>query len=44
MFEDHAEQFEQRVRARYQALDTQMAGLSTLSTYIGQQVANWNKA
>ena len=44
MLEDHAEQFEARVRARYQALDTQMAGLSTLSTYIGQQVANWNKS
>jgi flagellar hook-associated protein 2 len=44
MLEDHADQFEQRVRARYEALDTQMAGLSTLSTYIGQQIANWNKA
>jgi flagellar hook-associated protein 2 len=44
MLENHAEQFEARVRSRYQALDKQMAGLGTLSTYIGQQVANWNKS
>jgi flagellar hook-associated protein 2 len=42
--EDHAVQFEARVRARYEALDTQMAGLSALSTYMTQQVANWNKS
>jgi len=35
---------EKRLRAQYTALDTKMAGLNTLSTYIGQQIANWNKS
>jgi flagellar hook-associated protein 2 len=41
--EDRATQYEARVRAQYEALDTKMAGLNTLSTYIGQQITNWNK-
>ena len=33
-----------RLQAQYTALDTKMAGISTLSTYITQQIANWNKS
>ncbi|MEP6875173.1 MAG: flagellar filament capping protein FliD [Burkholderiales bacterium] len=32
-----------RLVAQYSALDTKMAGINTLSTYITQQIANWNK-
>jgi flagellar hook-associated protein 2 len=35
---------ETRLRAQYTALDTKMATISTLSTYITQQIANWNKS
>jgi flagellar hook-associated protein 2 len=35
---------EARIRAQYQALDTKMAGLNSLSSYISQQVTNWNKS
>jgi flagellar hook-associated protein 2 len=31
-----------RLQAQYTALDTQMASLNTLSSYITQQIANWN--
>lgn len=34
---------EARMRAQYTALDTKMATLNTLSTYMTQQIANWNK-
>jgi flagellar hook-associated protein 2 len=34
---------EARLRAQYTALDAKMATISTLSTYITQQIANWNK-
>ena len=33
-----------RLQAQYSALDTQMASISTLSTYMTQQIANWNKS
>lgn len=33
-----------RLQAQYTALDTKMAGINTLSTYITQQIANWNKS
>jgi flagellar hook-associated protein 2 len=33
---------EARMRAQYTALDTQMSTLSTLSTYMTQQITNWN--
>jgi flagellar hook-associated protein 2 len=33
-----------RLQAQYSALDTKMAGIGTLSTYITQQIANWNKS
>ena len=35
---------EARLRAQYTALDTKMASLTTLSTYITQQIASWNKS
>jgi flagellar hook-associated protein 2 len=35
---------EARLQAQYSALDTKMAGINTLSTYITQQIANWNKS
>lgn len=35
---------EARLRAQYTALDTKMASLTALNTYIEQQVAQWNKS
>jgi flagellar hook-associated protein 2 len=35
---------ETRLRAQYTALDTKMASLNSLSTYITQQIAQWNKS
>lgn len=35
---------EARMRAQYSALDTKMASLSALSTYMTQQIALWNKS
>lgn len=36
--------YETRLRAQYSRLDTQMASLSALDSYITQQVASWNKS
>jgi flagellar hook-associated protein 2 len=36
--------YEARVRAQYSRLDTQMASLKALDTYVAQQVATWNKS
>jgi flagellar hook-associated protein 2 len=36
--------FETRLRARYSALDAQMASLNALNSYVTQQVAQWNKS
>ncbi|KGG89296.1 flagellar filament capping protein FliD [Comamonas thiooxydans] len=36
--------YEARVRAQYSRLDTQMASLKALDTYVAQQVAAWNKS
>lgn len=36
--------YEARVRAQYSRLDTQMASLKALDTYVSQQVAAWNKS
>jgi flagellar hook-associated protein 2 len=33
-----------RLQKQYSALDTQMANINTLSTYVTQQIANWNKS
>ncbi len=35
---------EKRLNAQYTALDTQMASLTSLNSYISQQVTNWNKS
>ncbi|MEO7150646.1 MAG: flagellar filament capping protein FliD, partial [Burkholderiaceae bacterium] len=35
---------EARLRAQYSALDTQMNQLAGLSSYVQQQIANWNKS
>lgn len=42
--EDRVSLSEARLRARYSALDTQMAKLSGLSDYVTQQLANLNKS
>jgi flagellar hook-associated protein 2 len=41
--EERVARTEARLRARYAALDTQMANLSALSGYVSQQVTSWNK-
>jgi flagellar hook-associated protein 2 len=33
-----------RLQAQYSALDTKMASIGTLGTYVTQQIANWNKS
>ena len=33
-----------RLTAQYTALDTKMSSINTLSTYMTQQIANWNKS
>ena len=41
--EDRVARVEARLRAQYAALDTQMAQLTGLSSYVQQQITNWNK-
>ena len=41
---DRVAQIEKRLRAQYTALDTQMATLNSLSSYVTQQVAQFNKS
>ena len=41
---DAATLFETRLRARYSALDGQMASLNALNSYVSQQVTLWNKS
>jgi len=41
---DKATAFESRLRARYSALDAQMASLNALNAYVSQQVTLWNKS
>lgn len=36
--------YETRLRAQYSALDTKMASLTALDTYISQQITAWNKS
>ena len=40
--EDRASRVETRLLAQYTALDTKLAGLNSLSSYVSQQVAMWN--
>ena len=35
---------EERLRKQYSALDTKMAGLTALNSYVAQQVTTWNKS
>jgi flagellar hook-associated protein 2 len=42
--EDRIAQTEKRLRAQYTTLDTQMATLNGLSSYVTQQIAQFNKA
>lgn len=41
---ERASVLEARLTRQYSALDTQMASLQSLSAYMTQQVANWNKS
>jgi flagellar hook-associated protein 2 len=41
---DRATATEARLRKTYTALDTKMAGLTALNSYIAQQVTTWNKS
>lgn len=41
--DEKAAMMEKRLRAQYVALDVKMASLGTLSSYIGQQVSQWNR-
>lgn len=36
--------FEERLKKQYTALDTKMASLSALNSYVAQQVTTWNKS
>ncbi len=40
----HADTVETQLNAQYTALDTQMASLTALNSYISQQVTTWNKS
>ena len=40
--QDRLDATEARMRAQYSALDTKMATLNALSTYMTQQITNWN--
>ena len=35
---------ESRLRAQYSALDAKLSTLTTLDTYVKQQIAQWNKS
>ena len=39
--EDRVSGVEKRLRAQYQALDTNMARLSSLQNYVSQQIQKW---
>lgn len=41
---DHATAVEARLRKTYSALDTKMASLTALNSYVAQQVTTWNKS
>jgi flagellar hook-associated protein 2 len=42
--EDRVAATEKRLRAQYSALDTRMAGLTGLQSYLSQQITGWNKS
>ncbi|KQR60899.1 flagellar filament capping protein FliD [Acidovorax sp. Leaf160] len=41
---DRADRMQKNLTDRYTALDTKMAGLNALNSYISQQVTTWNKS
>lgn len=41
---DKASRMEEQLTRRYSALDVQMSSLNSLSTYLEQQISQWNKA
>jgi flagellar hook-associated protein 2 len=43
-FNDRMSTTEARMRAQYSALDTKMASLNSLSSYITQQITTMNKS
>ena len=43
-FEERMTTVEARMRAQYTALDTKMSSLTALSSYVSQQITNWNKS
>ncbi|MEN9629110.1 MAG: hypothetical protein RJA10_2337 [Pseudomonadota bacterium] len=43
VLQDRVAATEKRLRAQYQALDANMARLTSLQNYVGQQITNWNK-
>ncbi len=42
-FNSHIAAYQKQLLAQYTALDTNMAKLNSLSTYVSQQLAQWNK-
>jgi flagellar hook-associated protein 2 len=42
--DNRASLYEKRLRAQYTALDRNMAGLNSTSSYVSQMITNWNKA
>lgn len=43
-FNTHIEAYQKQLLAQYNALDTNMAKLSSLSSYVSQQITTWNKS
>lgn len=43
-FNTHLESYQKQLLARYTQLDTSMASLNSLSTFVSAQVAQWNKS
>jgi len=43
-FNDHITAYRKQLLAQYTALDTNMAKLNSLSSYVSQQVTTWNKS
>ena len=43
-FNTHIEAYQKQLLSQYNALDTNMAKLSSLSSYVSQQITTWNKS
>lgn len=42
--EERVTRVQERLQQQYQALDTKLSGINSLSSYVSQQIAIWNKA